>query len=175
VVEYPWYAVVTPEVGLEQGDFIFECPILEPVHNIQENTAETKYSEYDVVIMSQSCDLQNGKLSFVLVCPFWSMKMIEEHNPWLKSKKGKEQLRMGHQPNYHLLNKPGISEIPVENDFLVVDFRSVFSVPLTYLVENISNTPSRLRLLSPYKEHLSQSFARFFMRVGLPINIEPFI
>ena len=26
----------------------------------------------------------------------------------------------------------------------------------------------RLRLLSPYKEHFAQSFARFFMRVGLP-------
>jgi len=32
-----------------------------------------------------------------------------------------------------------------------------------------------LRLLSPYKEHLSQSFARFFMRVGLPIDIDPFL
>jgi maleate cis-trans isomerase len=26
----------------------------------------------------------------------------------------------------------------------------------------------RVRLLSPYKEHLSQAFARYFMRVGLP-------
>ena len=25
-----------------------------------------------------------------------------------------------------------------------------------------------------YREHLSQSFARFFMRVGLPVNIPPF-
>lgn len=26
-------------------------------------------------------------------------------------------------------------------------------------------------LNSPYKEHLSQAYARFFMRVGLPTNI----
>jgi hypothetical protein len=32
----------------------------------------------------------------------------------------------------------------------------------------------RLRLLPPYREHLSQAFARFFMRVGLPVDIPPF-
>ncbi|MBD5492017.1 MAG: hypothetical protein HDR16_07880 [Lachnospiraceae bacterium] len=29
----------------------------------------------------------------------------------------------------------------------------------------------RLRLCPPYREHLSQAFARYFMRVGLPVNI----
>jgi hypothetical protein len=29
----------------------------------------------------------------------------------------------------------------------------------------------RLRLLPPYREHLSQAFARYFMRVGLPQDI----
>jgi hypothetical protein len=172
--DYPWYAVVSRKDGLEHGDFVFACPILEPIHDVQEKSTKTKYTEYDVVIMSQSCDLQNGKLALVLVCPFWPMKTIEEYNPWLKSKKSKEKLRMGFQPNYHLLDKPAVKDIPVDNDFLVVDFRSVFSVPYNYLVEYTSNTQRRLRLLSPYKEHLSQSFARFFMRVGLPIDIEPF-
>jgi hypothetical protein len=32
----------------------------------------------------------------------------------------------------------------------------------------------RLRLLPPYREHLSQAFARLFMRVGLPADIPPF-
>jgi hypothetical protein len=31
-----------------------------------------------------------------------------------------------------------------------------------------------LRLLPPYRKHLSQSFARFIMRVGLPIDIPSF-
>ncbi len=34
--------------------------------------------------------------------------------------------------------------------------------------------PSRLRLLPPYREHLAQGFARFFMRVGLPVDIPAF-
>jgi hypothetical protein len=29
-------------------------------------------------------------------------------------------------------------------------------------------------LLPPYREHLSQAFARFFMRVGLPVEVPPF-
>jgi hypothetical protein len=32
----------------------------------------------------------------------------------------------------------------------------------------------RLRLLPPYREHLSQAFARFFMRIGLPVHIDLF-
>jgi len=33
---------------------------------------------------------------------------------------------------------------------------------------------NRLRLLPPYREHLAQAFARFFMRVGLPADIPKF-
>ena len=29
-------------------------------------------------------------------------------------------------------------------------------------------------IIPPIREHLSQAFARFFMRVGLPFNIPPF-
>jgi hypothetical protein len=41
-------------------------------------------------------------------------------------------------------------------------------------VRSRAKAAKRLRLLPPYREHLSQSFARFFMRVGLPIDIPPF-
>ena len=36
-----------------------------------------------------------------------------------------------------------------------------------------SQKPS-LRLLSPYREHLAQALARFYMRVGLPVDIPAF-
>lgn len=32
--------------------------------------------------------------------------------------------------------------------------------------------PSRNILMPPYREHLSQAFARYFMRVGLPIYVQ---
>lgn len=174
MVEYPWYTLVSEEKGLEQGDFVLNCPIMEPVHDINEGKMKTTYIEYNVVVMSQSCDLTNKKVELVLVCPFWDMKTIEKYNPWFQSNKNKEKLRKGYQPNYHLLNKPDLENINLESDYLVVDFRSVFSVPYHFLIEYIARKEHRIRLLSPYKEHLSQSFARFFMRVGLPVDITPF-
>jgi hypothetical protein len=54
----------------------------------------------------------------------------------------------------------------------IVDFGRVFSLPMEYVQRHAENQGSRLRLRPPYREHLSQAFARFFMRVGLPQNIE---
>jgi predicted DNA-binding antitoxin AbrB/MazE fold protein len=50
----------------------------------------------------------------------------------------------------------------------------IFSLPLAYLRRHAANLGSRWRLQSPFREHFSQSFARFFMRVGLPAAIPPF-
>ena len=33
---------------------------------------------------------------------------------------------------------------------------------------------TKVRILPPYREHLAQAFARFFMRVGLPVDVPPF-
>ncbi len=173
MVNYPWYTTVGPEAGLNQGDFIFSCPILEPLHDINKDETIANLSQYDVIIMSQTCDILQNKLDIVLVCPFWSLAELESKNAWFRSGKNKEKLRRGEQPNYHLLNNSEVVEFKL--DYLVVNFRSVFGVPYSYLDNYVQRTPKRLRLNSPYKEHLSQSFARFFMRVGLPVDIKPFV
>lgn len=46
------------------------------------------------------------------------------------------------------------------------------TIPMQLAKEIAKQNSPRLRLCPPYREHLSQSFARFFMRVGLPINIQ---
>ena len=56
---------------------------------------------------------------------------------------------------------------------LVVDFREIYSLPFEYLVQHAVSLGSRWRLDSPYLEHFSQAFARFFMRVGLPSAVPP--
>lgn len=58
--------------------------------------------------------------------------------------------------------------------YQVVDFRNIYSVSLNFLSDLTMKKGERLRLLPPYREHLSQSFARFFMRVGLPVDIPAF-
>lgn len=167
---YPWYEIVEGE-ELWQGDFIKECPILVPPKQLTDYQ-ETEVENYDVVVMSQSCDLTQKKIDLVLVCPFWSLDQMGNVNVFFKGVRGKESLRRGDVPGYHLLNKSNLEGF--ETDFLVVDFRNVYGVPISFLTELARSRGKRLRLMPPYREHLSQAFARFFMRVGLPVDIPAF-
>lgn len=170
--KYPWYNVVDGAADLSQGDFIDECPVVVP-HSEVSDEVQGRVLKYNVVIMSQSCDLVQRKLVLVLVCPIWSLSDFGKESSYYKEKKGKEALRRGYLPGYHLLNKFNVETFRTD-DYLVVDFRSVYSVPFDSIVDLAAKRGRRLRLLSPYREHLSQAFARFFMRVGLPVDIPSF-
>ena len=89
---------------------------------------------------------------------------------YFKSKNGKESLRQGKEPAYHLLNRYTSAEIEI--DYSVVDFHRIYTLPKDYLKAFTITQAHRLRLLPPYREHLSQAFARYFMRVGLPVDID---
>lgn len=150
------------------------CPVIIPPKNRIKpgDKVPADFEEYDVVVMSQSCDLVLKKIDLVLVCPIWTLSNLEYENDFLKSRNGKEQLRQGNVPGYHLLNKCEIKGF--EQEYIVVDFWNVYGVYLDFLIELAKDSGKRLRLLSPYREHLSQAFARFFMRVGLPADIPKF-
>jgi len=169
--QYQWYDIVKGDDDLMQGDFIRDCPVVIPPSEISDEI-DVKIINYNVVVMSQSCDLVQRKLDLVLVCPIWPLSDFEKRSDFFESKEGKEALRRGNVPGYHLLNKCEIEEF--KTDYLIVDFRSVYSVPFNFLLELSKKRGSRMRLLPPYREHLSQAFARFFMRVGLPVDIPPF-
>lgn len=83
-----------------------------------------------------------------------------------------EPVRQGRREGLHLL---GSSQDPGDNSSCyVVDFHEIYSVPTEYLNSLAASAKDRLRLRSPYLEHFSQAFARFFMRVGLPSDIPRF-
>ena len=172
---YSWYKVVAGD-QLLQGDMIYQCPVIVPTGEIPEENGEDEYileavvSIYDVVIMSQSCDLEQEKLDLVLVCPHWSFEEFATGNDYFKSSRGKADLRRGNIPGYHLLDRCTVEGW--EEDIRVVDFRNVYSLPYFFLKKFAGKRRERLRLLPPYREHLSQAFARFFMRVGLPVQVD---
>lgn len=170
-----WFVEVINDTSLEQGDIIENCRIIYPGETeyqalLQENPThvDMKYIEYDCIIMSQSCDLENDKIKYIILCPITTLQNAMKSFELLKSSSGREQLRQGNIPSYHLLNKFSLKET---EDFYCVSFHNIFSVPKEYLKAHVKNK-KRLRLVSPYKEHLSQSFARYFMRVGLPSGID---
>ncbi len=171
-----WYEIVhTAE--LQQGDLFPECPVVLTPANLSlqskagplpEVAAQVK--TYNLVVMSQSCDLVQHKLS--LVCPYWSLSELEARDERFKPLKMKEEVRRGNVPAYHMLAACDLEGF--HHEIQIVDFRTVFSVPFDFLTEFASQPEKRLRLRPPYREHLSQAFARFFMRVGLPADIPPF-
>jgi hypothetical protein len=173
--DYPWYRFVEND-SLEQGDIFSACQVLEPTISRIEDGAESDIGaiarEYDVLILSQSCDLAHGKLETVLVCPYWSLQDFEAQDEFFRSGKGKEDIRRGNVPGLHMLaacDLPGFTS-PVR----IVSFRQVFGLPFDYVSGLARRQSPRLRLLPPYREHLAQAFARFIMRVGLPVDIPPF-
>lgn len=72
--DYPWYEIARPDQRLEQGDFVHNCPIVVPTMQIEAGgvEADADIVDYDVVVMSQSCDLEHRKIALVLVCPVWA-------------------------------------------------------------------------------------------------------
>ncbi len=173
---YPWFGTVH-DFSLEQGDFFFNCPVFEPKSNSKIITnkndiieVQTDIKDYDVIILSQSCDLAQEKIETVLVCPHWSITDLEKNNKFFQDQKNKEDIRRGNVPGYHMLNAYDINGF--KSPIRIVSFRQVFGLPYHYLQEqaHMEKQP-RLRLLPPYREHLAQAFARFIMRVGLPVDI----
>lgn len=170
-----WYEIATGE-DLEQGDILFNLPVVElpvdfPWPQEEDTEIEQQFDIHaiDGAIMSQTCDLQQpGKLEFVVFCPVYLL----DETPEFSGKDKREILRQGRQLAYHLLDECRIEGH--ERGFMVVEFRRIFSLPLELTKRLTKEQGDRLRLKSPYKEHLSQAFARFFMRVGLPSDIPPF-
>ena len=134
--------------------------------------AAFSWQERDVIVLSQTCDLVPGRenVTEVLLCAAWSRSDLKSGN--LATPRGLEDARRGNLPGYHLLAP---CELPDNlRELRIVDFRRVYSLPLAFVRQRAARAGKRLRLLPPYREHLSQAFARYFMRVGLPQDIPPF-
>ncbi|HEY5125636.1 MAG TPA: hypothetical protein VIK14_18060 [Ignavibacteria bacterium] len=174
-MEYPWYTLLNNSEELLQGDLIPECPIVIPPASVKEDdNPVVEIKLIDSIILSQSCDLEHNNVDIVLVCPFYPLKTFlsglpPEQNSTKKAiSKTIENLKKGFLPGYHLLDKfDGYID-----DYQVVDFRNVYGIQYDTLKTICKEIKERLRLLPPYREHLSQSFARYFMRVGLPQDIK---
>jgi hypothetical protein len=174
---YPWYAAIEGD-DLEQGDIIETCPVFAitlPSGDLHATALEAHFDtlERGVIIMTQSCDLvkDHPKVTEVLLCPVWHLDEVGEENKYFRQPKGREEIRRGNIPGYHMLNASNLSGF--ERPYRIVDFHRVFSLPLDFLRNLAQTRGPRLRLLPPYREHLGQAFARYFMRVGLPVDIPP--
>lgn len=168
----PFWAEIN-ETALRQGDHLPHS--LVPVFGLDlaaADTHEVTADEYDLIVVTQSCDLEQGKSRLVATCPIYPLVEFETVNPAFAKKGRWNEVLKGRVEGLHLLASP--TNPPNNREALVVDFREIYSLSFDYLVVRAEQLGRRWRLRSPYLEHFSQAFARFFMRVGLPSTIPPF-
>lgn len=182
-----WYEVVescrlAPEALLAQGDILRDCPRFgiegldrwPPPHDAEVDVATDLVR---AVVLTQTCDLVQKKVEWVLLAvvvpwPEAREAMVAQGNQIAKSSRFREALVQGNLPALALLHRH--SSVP-PMQWSVVDFHQLFVLPKSLVIEVAAANGARLRLSSPYKEHLSQAFARYFMRVGLPHDAKAFL
>lgn len=138
-----------------------------------------------VIVLTQDCDLeqdsgnrekptQNTKLLSVLVAPLYNAEhvFLGEHLSSLgltmakiekKTTLGKTLIQ-NERPRYHYLEFP--LEIPLVAS--IADFKHYFSVHVSYL-ENVRKKNFVCRLSDLFREDVSQRFAAYLARIGLPV------
>jgi hypothetical protein len=170
--EFQWYEIVEGK-NLEQGDILenFEL-IVTRVVDTASDELKVDAETYDVIIMTQSCDIPKKTQRHIILCPIWSIEEAAKVNSFFHDNEGKEELRRGNVVGYQLLNKCDTKGF--ERPFRIVEFKRIIEVTKDRVESFATSAGKRIRLLPPYREHLSQAFAKFFMRVGLPIDIPPF-
>jgi len=168
-----WYEIV--EGGtLEQGDLLLQCPVFVPTSLsfpfVEDEGVEIDVQYLDVIVMTQSCDLGNNKIPDVVLCAHFDFEVAERLDPILAKKDALSEIQKGRRPRYSLLNRSDLLDPPL--GLRIVDCGKVFCLPFAFVQALAAHQGPRLRLRPPYREHLSQAFARFFMRVGLPQDIQ---
>lgn len=184
-----WYEIVSADTRLTQGDLIPDCPLVgwkkvsAQISGAQDLRGLAEGTQQDVVVLTQACDLEHNKVENVLLCPHVSL--LEFKNSWEYDVRGRthqnpterawkricDNISDGYVWHHAILEKHEGEKLAMASR--IVYFNEVYTVPRIFLEPFLTNRQAeRLRLRAPYREHLSQAFARYFMRVGLPQSVE---
>ena len=150
-----------------------ECPVILPtddfagkLSDIVANIPTESPIQVDLanlIVMSQSCDLENDKIDQVLLCATFPATEYTKNERF--------DIIKERRPATHMIEMCDVEGSNFGRQ--VVDFRTVYTLPKDFATKFASRLERRVRLLPPYREHLSQAFARYFMRVGLPRALTP--
>ncbi len=177
-----------------QGDLIRNVAFIEDILEDGENIEVQRILFPLVVVLTQDCDLeqddptrkrkegqsanQHAMILSVLVAPAYNaahfelgdhlseLKLTMRSFPTAKGRQSTDQrnLRQNKNPRYHYLEFSPESNIADS----VIDFKHYFSVNVPYLkrIKQGANFVGKLGTL--YREDVSQRFASFLARIGLP-------
>jgi hypothetical protein len=176
-----WYEIVEGP-DLAQGDILRACHLYlpQPPSPSPEEGAEIpiQVTVSDVVVMTQSCDLVHDHVTEVLlakVIPYAAyvadrLRVLPKDEQ-VKGTRFRQALVAGNVPGISLLHER--TEAPAL-PWSLATFHRLYVLPKEVAARHAESQGARLRLVAPYREHLSQAFARYFMRVGLPLDAKEF-
>jgi len=184
------FQVITGRMSPEQGDILFSCPYIYPIEvDFEKKTTKQWVQKWHVIILGNSCDIEQDKVDLVLLCPIWEInkyienckerfKLDEKYRKKFKNdekelenqvkqliKGASEDKRFG----YTIL--PGVSQPNFETEPWLVDFTNTYTLPLDFLKDFCGadeNNTFRLRLKTDYRSDLIGKFNYFLLRVVLP-------
>lgn len=169
---------------ISQGDVFRDVECIEYVSERRGIVEVSKIVFPLVVVLTQDCDLEqdfnnrrrerhSSKLLSVLVVPLYNAEHVfsGEHLSELgltteaikKNRTPGETLMKNERPRYHYIDFP--SDIRAVAS--IADFKHYFSVHTSYL-EKIRSKGFVCRLDDLFREDLSQRFAAYLGRIGLP-------
>lgn len=178
--------IETEWTRVSQGDVYKNVEYIESVTEYEGVVTISKVQFPYVLVLTQDCELsqdrmfrhlekstQDKKLISILVAPLYNAEHVYDgdHLSELQMQMQKidrkstiaKTLRQNSSPRYHFLEFP--DSIPIVP--CIMDFKHYFSVPVDYL-ENIQTTNFICRIADLYREDISQRFASFLSRIGLP-------
>lgn len=169
-----WYFEVDNDIsvsGLEQGDVLkgvnlYGYEIWQDDESKENIIKPTALSDSTIVILTQTCDLVNGEDKMptgILVAVASDYEtLVEIEDPLITSGSILKSLENDTHPRLKLFP-------PLEGKFNwhIVDFGNPRRIHKSFYIYNELKPYLHLRLNSPYRENLSQSYARHIMRVAL--------
>lgn len=165
MTDWPWYEIVNSPTDLQQGDILEQ--IVVPA--LRRGTGEVVEEIYNLVVMTQSCDIEDD-ISHIVLCPIWTREELAKFESSFSNGGMTGNLLKGRVIGFYPLSK---CEIPgSERIWRIVQFQRILEIDRDDIFDQLTAMGERLRLLPPYRESLAQQFARYFMRVGLPIPVD---
>ncbi len=156
------YQQVDADAPLSQGDIFDDCSILfwkSDAGGAAAPSAAT--SHVRVVVLTQACDLAQGKARRVLVAVVHEAQKLVERGI-LKAGTIRDQVRAHRVYGWYFL--PARNELPE----CVVNLRDLHTLPRESLEYLISEGKRLCRIQTPFREHLAQHFSTTYSRIGLP-------
>jgi hypothetical protein len=154
---------------IDQGDLIIGCPVLDigAFDLDAEDSVRVNYSQRRVVVLTQTCDFANEKVSVAVTAVVLDAQELVDAR-LLKVSDIRGPIRAGRVFGWYFLPKNSDLDLPE----MIVDFRQLHTVRLDLLTELCRRGQRKARVQPLYREHLAKHFADTYSRIGLPAPYE---